>query len=269
MNQPGFTLNPISPHIGAIVEGTGDLRTADASTIQFLRDALDAHHLLVIRDQSMTAAELRTLTSQFGPLFVHHDDQGVIHADGLKEVLEMRKEPDGDYLFGGADWHTDVSFRSPEGYASFLHAKVLPPLGGDTLFNSCLAAYAALSPGMKTMLDDLQAVHSYWGPGRPDHPQQCATHAVVRTHPTKQQKSLYINRMFATRFEGMTESESRPIIDFLDHHISNGAFGCRISWEPGQLVIWDNRFTLHYPCNDFSGHLRLLIRCTAMCSPSY
>lgn len=73
-----------------------------------------------------------------------------------------------------------------------------------------------------------------------------------------------MNRMFATRFEGMTEQESRPIIGFLDSHISRPEFTCRIRWRKGQVTMWDNRFTLHYPINDFTGQRRLLIRCTAM-----
>ena len=114
------------------------------------------------------------------------------------------------------------------------------------------------------MLRGMNAVHSYNGPGRPEHPRETAVHPVVRRHPDTEQEGLYINRMFATRFEDMTPEESQPLIDFLDRHMSQPPFTCRISWQPGQVVIWDNRFTLHYPINDFSGHRRLLIRCTCL-----
>ena len=109
-------------------------------------------------------------------------------------------------------------------------------------------------------------MHSYDGPGCPDHPTETAIHPVVRAHPTSGKKGLFINRMFATRFDGMSAKESKPIIDFLDGHMSQPQFTCRIQWEANQLAIWDNRFTLHYPVNDFIGQRRLLYRCTAMIS---
>ncbi|NIP82086.1 MAG: taurine dioxygenase, partial [Gemmatimonadetes bacterium] len=71
-------------------------------------------------------------------------------------------------------------------------------------------------------------------------------------------------RMFVTRFEGMTPEESRPLIDFLGGHMSRPEFTWRHRWRPGQVVIWDNRFTLHYPINDFTGHRRLLYRCSTV-----
>jgi taurine dioxygenase len=188
----------------------------------------------------------------------------VIHADGLPEVLEMRKEADGDRLFGGSDWHADVTFRNPAAYASVLHAKILPPLGGDTAFASTLAACRALTPGFLSFLEGLVAVHSYSGPDAPEHPTQTAKHPVIRVHPLSGEKGIYMNRMFVTRFDGMTREESRPIIEYLNLHMTRLEFTFRHRWQAGDLVLWDNRFTLHYPINDFSGYRRLLIRCTAM-----
>ena len=167
-------------------------------------------------------------------------------------------------LFGGGGWHADVTFRSPAAYLSVLQSVELPPVGGDTLFANNIRAFAALSEGMKTTLRSLTAVHSYSGRGMAEHPSESARHPVVRKHPATGQEGLYINKMFAVRFEGMSTEESEPLIDFLDEHMSRPEFTCRVSWHPGQLVMWDNRFTLHYPVNDFSGHLRLLLRCTAM-----
>jgi alpha-ketoglutarate-dependent taurine dioxygenase len=117
---------------------------------------------------------------------------------------------------------------------------------------------------MQDMLRGLRAVHSYDGPGRPDREGQTAVHPIVRTHPDTGQEGLFINHMFAVRFEGMTDYESRPLIDFLDRHMTRPEFTCRLRWQPGMVAMWDNRFTLHYPINDFTGHLRSLIRCTAM-----
>jgi len=188
--------------------------------------------VVVLRGQDLSAREQRELVAHFGPLFQHHADEGVIFADGLPEVLEMRKEPDGARLFGGSDWHSDVTFRKPAGYVSALQAKILPPLGGDTAFANCIAAYETLSPGMQAFLAQLDGVHSYDGPDSPDHPTETAIHPVVREHPVSGKRGLYINRMFAKRFDGMSEAESKPLIEFLDRHMSRLPPG----WEKSGIL---------------------------------
>jgi taurine dioxygenase len=220
--------------------------------------------VLVFEGESLSPADLRDLTSHFGEPHVHHDDEGVIRADGVPEVLEMRKEPDGTRLFGGECWHADVTFTNPAGYISFLHAIIIPPVGGDTAFASTIAAFAALTPAMQDLLRGLEAVHSYDGPSKPDREGLTAVHPVIRRHPVSGAEGIYLNRMFVVRFVGMTTYESRPIIEFLDQHMTRPEFTCRVRWREGQVVMWDNRFTLHYPIDDFTGHRRLLLRCTAL-----
>ena len=257
-------LDYVSPVLGVYVEGlsVGDKNMAQAATQ--IKAWLDQYLVVVLRGQSLTPIQQRELVRYFGPLFLHHADEGVIHADGIPEVLEMRKEADGARLFGGSDWHADVTFRKPAAYVSALQAKILPPLGGDTAFASTIVAYETLSPGFQAMLARLEAVHSYDGPDAPDHPTETAIHPVVRQHPVTGKRGLYINRMFAKRFQGMTGAESKPLIDYLDRHMSRVEFTFRHRWREGDLVFWDNRFTLHYPINDFSGHRRLLLRCSAL-----
>ena len=263
-SNPDLKLSYISPVLGVYAEGLQITSKHFARAADQIRQLLDDHLVVIIRDQDLTATEQRDLVSQFGPLFLHHADEGVIYADGIKEVLEMRKEPNGTRLFGGSDWHADVTFQNPAAYVSVLHAKVLPPLGGDTAFANNIAAYKALSESMQKLLSPLSAVHSYDGPYAPDHPTQTATHPLVKTHPVTGEQGLYINKMFAKRFSGMTEYESEPLIAFLDNHMSRPEFTFRHRWQTGDLVFWDNRFTLHYPINDFTGHLRSLFRCTAL-----
>ena len=258
------TPRPITPHVGAVLRGVELTGAPGQETLDAIRAALANHLVLVFEDQALTPATLRDFVAHFGPLFRHHDDEGVIWADGVPEVLEMRKESDDTRLFGGSDWHADVTFRKPAGYLSVLHALIVPQLGGDTGFASTIAAFEALSGGMQDLLRGLEAVHSYGGPGKPDVEGETATHPVVRAHPDAGTEGIYLNRMFAKRFVGMTEAESRPLIDYLNRHITRPEFTCRVSWRPGQVVMWDNRFTLHYPINDFTGQRRLLIRCTAM-----
>lgn len=257
-------LDFVSPVLGVYVENFEVTESNLAAAADLIRNLLDQHLVVVLRRQSLSAPLQRELVKQFGPLFLHHADEGVLYADGLPEVLEMRKEADGERLFGGSDWHADVTFRKPAAYVSVLHAKILPPLGGDTAFANTISAYETLSPGLQAVLEGLSAVHSYDGPDAPDHPSETAVHPVVREHPVTGKRGLYINRMFAKRFDGMTEAESQPLIDYLDRHMSRTEFTFRHRWQDGDLVFWDNRFTLHYPINDFAGHQRLLLRCTAL-----
>jgi taurine dioxygenase len=255
---------PVAPRLGIELDGVRLTARPDRETLHQVRTALRDYLVVVLHDQSLTPAELRDFVSHFGPPFRHHDDEGVIRAGGLPEVLEMRKEPDGAQLFGGSDWHADVTFCDPAGYLSVLHAQIIPPVGGDTAFANTIAAFEALSPGMRDMLRSLSAVHSYDGPGSPGRAGLTCVHPVVREHPETGAEGLYLNRMFTTRFAEMEEEESRPLIEFLCRHMTRPEFTCRVSWEAGQVVMWDNRFTLHYPINDFSGQRRLLIRCTAL-----
>ena len=262
MSEP--VLESTSPVLGVYVDGFDVASQPLPEAAQRVREWLDRYLVVVVRNQSFDAETQRDLVAHFGPLFLHHADEGVLPVTGCPEVLEMRKEPDGRRLFGGSDWHADVTFRKPAGYVSALHARILPSLGGDTAFASTIAAYETLSPGLRNTLAELQAVHSYDGPGRPDHPEQTAIHPVVREHPVTGRRGLYVNRMFTTRFHGMSEDESRPLIEYLDRHMSRTEFTFRHRWREGDLVFWDNRFTLHYPINDFAGQRRLLLRCTAL-----
>ncbi|MEO1193014.1 MAG: TauD/TfdA family dioxygenase [Pseudomonadota bacterium] len=260
----GWSLEPLTPHFGAIVSGAELSGTPSDETLAGVRAVMGRYLVCAFADQALDAAALRDFTSHFGPVFLHHADDYVLFAEGVPEVLEMRKEADGKRLFGGDDWHADVTFQDPPGYLSILQSVILPPVGGDTAFANTQAAFESLSPALQDQLRGMRAFHSYYGPGGEERQGLTATHPVVRRHPTTGREGLYLNRMFATRFEGMTEAESKPMIDFLTKRIEAPEFTCRLRWQPGYLVLWDNRFTLHYPINDFTGHRRLLLRCTAL-----
>ena len=150
----------------------------------------------------------------------------------------------------------------------------MPPSGGDTLFASMYAAYDALSDGLKHALAGLRAVHSsrhVFGTkregmegriGNPDQAVQDAVHPVVITHPDSGRKALYVNPGFTLRFEGWTDEESRPLLDYLYHHAAKPEFTCRFAWRNGSLAFWDNRSTWHYAVNDYQGERRLMHRIT-------
>lgn len=257
-------------HLSASIGTTVGERLVPASlgNIDMISTVLAERLVVVLPGQNLDPRSLNDLMQHFGPAHIHHPDDGVVFVPNLPQVLELRKEPDGARLFGGDGWHADVTFLDPCGSVTGLYATVVPPVGGDTLFASSIAAFAALSPTMQDLLRGLRAVHSYDGPGRPDRPGLTAVHPVVRRHAATGLEGLYLNTMFVTRFEGMTPTESRPLLEFLVAHVTQPEFTCRVRWESGQLVLWDNRFTLHYPVNDFVGHARVLYRRVALERPS-
>ncbi len=254
-------ITKLAAHIGAVLGSAVD--PVPLSEIEPIRSALAEHLAVVLPGQAMDPHSLDAFMDAFGPAHIHHQDQGVVYVAGLPSVLELRKDPDGA-LFGGDRWHADVTFEDPCGAITGLYSVMVPEVGGDTLFASSIAAFEALSPRMQEMLAGLNALHSYDGPGRPDHQDLTAVHPVVRRHPVSRRQGLYVNNMFVTRFDGMTTQESKALLDFLEAHITQPEFSCRGRWAPGQLVLWDNRFTLHYPVNDFVGQSRLLYRRVAV-----
>lgn len=99
---------------------------------------------------------------------------------------------------------------------------------------------------------------------RREDPQWTVTHPVVRSHPVTGRRGLYVNGLFTNRFKDMRLEESAPLLQFLCTSMERHEFTCRFRWRPGGVVLWDNRFTLHYPMNDMAGKQRRMIRTTSM-----
>jgi taurine dioxygenase len=192
-------------------------------------------------------------------------------------IAEVRKEPEQQRNIGNG-WHTDHSYDEAPALGSMLYAREVPKTGGDTLFASMYAAYDALSDGLKATLEGLRALHSsrhVFGAtaaarrgdlnGRirnPEFATQDAIHPVVIRHPDTGRKVLYVNPGFTLRFDGWTEEESRPLLDYLYRHAARPEFTCRFQWREGSLAFWDNRSTWHFAVNDYHGERRLLHRIT-------
>src|SRR5438105_4916805 len=197
-------------------------------------------------------------------------------------IAEVRKEPEQERNIGGG-WHTDHSYDEVPALGSMLYAREVPQTGGDTLFASMYAAYDALSDGMKVTLEGLRACHSsrhVFGAaaaarrgdlngriGNPELATQDAVHPVVIRHPETGRKALYVNPGFTLRFEGWTDEESRPLLEYLYRHAVRPEFTCRFRWREGSLALWDNRSTWHFAVNDYQGERRLLHRITIQGTP--
>jgi taurine dioxygenase len=166
-----------------------------------------------------------------------------------------------------------MSFSVRPASASWLHTKVLPPIGGDTMFANMYRAYDALSPSMKGMVEGLEGVHDVslapdfhrytpeiQAERRRNHPP--VVHPVIRTHPESGRKGIFAGG-FLRHFVGFSEAESRPLIDFLNGHATAPEFVYRHRWSMGDVLMWDNRCTQHFAVQDYDRtHLRQLQRCT-------
>ena len=247
--------------LGAVVEGI-ELATASGGALAQLKAALDVHLVLYVPGQQLDRFDLAKLGRYFGPPFLHPlVNNG--YAD-CPAVLELLRQPEDTISFGGEGWHADVSWMQPGGYVSILHGLEIPAVGGDTGFSSTQAAYEALSPGLQDLLGGMQAVHTYYWYERREDPQWTVTQPVVRAHPVTGRKGLYVNNMFTNRFKDMTVEESAPLLQYLFAHMERHDFACRFRWQVGGVLLWDNRFTLHYPMNDLLGKRRRMIRTTAL-----
>lgn len=267
-----LSVQPVSGAIGAVVHGIDLRKPVSDALIAKLRAAWLQHGVLFFRDQPLPPAEFQAFAERFGEVIEYPFVKGIEGYPLIIPVLKLEHERSN---FGGI-WHTDTAYLDEPPMATMLIAREIPPYGGDTLFASGYAAYEALSPAMQRMLEGLRGVNTSAKADvtktREDRikdsgsekarTEYVAEHPVVRTHPETGRKSLFVNFGHTARFAGMTEEESKPLLDFLFQHQVRPEFTCRFSWQVGSIAFWDNRCTLHNPVNDYHGFRRLLHRVT-------
>jgi taurine dioxygenase len=262
--------------LGAEITGLDVSRPLSNSHRAAMNAAFSDHKVLVIRDQTLTPDSLFAFSKLWGAPHFYPYMTGL---EEQPEVFEIHTAPDAQRVFGNR-WHSDQMYDPNPVKVTMLYAKELPPVGGDTLFSNLETAYDGLSEGMKSMLSGLKIYcdsadkSRYGGKSREDWyaadgmgkklheeetPPVVAVHPLIRTHPETGRKCLYIGDQ-AQRFDGMTAEESKPLIDYLMTYIQRPEFTCRVRWEPGSLVLWDNRCTCHYAIADYAGHTRRMHR---------
>ena len=272
--KAGFalTVDPIAGALGAEIHGVDLSQPLADDVVSGIRQALLDHLVVFFRDQRLTPAQLVAFGRRFGTLGRYPFVEGL--AD-YPEIIEVTKLPHERTNFGGV-WHSDTTYLDEPPMGSMLFALEVPAVGGDTLFANMFMAYERLSDGMKRMLAGLRVVNSSAKadvtrtredriaahPGKDARRIFEATHPAVRTHPESGRKGLYVNFAHSVRFEGMTEEESAPLLEFLFRHQIQPEFTCRFRWAPGSLAFWDNRSAQHNPINDYHGQLRRMLRIT-------
>ncbi len=172
----------------------------------------------------------------------------------------------------GEYWHSDVSCDDEPPLGSILYLHTVPPVGGDTMFASIPAAYDALSPEMKQLLEGLTAVHSgeavyrkmntILGVDDRGRIFPRATHPVIRTHPVNGRKAIFVNPGFTSHIVELPPEEGHAILEFLYQHATNPVFQVRFRWEPHSIAFWDNRSAQHMALWDYYPHTRSGYRVT-------
>jgi taurine dioxygenase len=264
-------VEPLAGAIGAVITGV-DLADVDDVTVAEIRRLWLEHLVVFFRDQELDADAFLAFAWRIGEPVRYPFVKGF---DTHPEIIEVAKLPHEVVNFGGI-WHSDTVYLEQPPMATMLLAREIPPFGGDTMFANMYAAYETLSPAMRSLLDPLEAVNSsaladvsktredrIRDHGSAEDEQHfLSTHPVVRTHPETGRKALYVNRAHTASFAGMTEDESRPLLELLFEQSIRPEHTCRFQWGVGSLALWDNRCAMHNPINDYDGFTRRMHRIT-------
>lgn len=269
-------IHPITGVFGAELTGI-DLTNLTPETTQGLRDALAQHLVIVLRNQPLTPDQHRALTRVFGQPAVNPYAPGPAAHPEMTSIIKEADERTG--VFGGG-WHTDLSFLEHPPAGSVLAAIDIPPYGGDTMFCSQQAAWDTLPDPTKDLLTGRRTAHVgkpygiKWAPPLEEQSMKGSTkrgdpeadrnrwHPAVLTHPVTGRKGLYINPTYTLKLEGMTEDQSRPLLEQLFTHCTLPEHCLRLRWSDNMVVIWDNYSTQHYAINDYHGFRREMRRAT-------
>ena len=266
---------PIAKSLGAEVIGA-QLVNMDVKTYSSIEKAFSRYLVLCFRDQQLGPCDLVNLARKFGGVGETPYLSGL---EDYPDVVPIVKEANekSQHTFGSG-WHTDFTFQKKPPARTLLYALDVPPKGGDTLFANLQDAYESLSTGMQESLSRLRALHSSirsYGPNASlkNHLENMTitnekeepgfeSHPVIRKHPVTGKPSLWINPTYTIRFDGMTDQESQPLLDYLNDLITEARFTCRVNWKRNSLVMWDNRCTQHSASSDYAGHRREMRRIT-------
>ena len=264
-----ITVSPMSPTIGAEIGGVRMGADTPPEQVAEIRRALLDWKVVFFRDQDVSVAEHVAFGRHFGELEIHpftpnrkdHPEVVVIHHD------ETSKS-------GQNQWHSDVTWRLEPSLGSILRARIVPPVGGDTLFADMFGAYEGLPEEIKERIDGATAIHSFehnFGRGMTDEQREAfletyppARHPVVRTHPESGRKGLYVNAAFTTRIEGMEDDESARLLRTLYRRAAIPELQCRFRWQENSVAFWDNRAVQHYAAFDYHPQVRRVERVTVV-----
>lgn len=263
---------PGSAGLGAVVSGL-DLDAPAPDDREALRRAFRASPMLCVRGCAATPESFLRLARVFGT--PQRELMGVLRDAALPEVSVIERRhgistATGKAATFGGNWHTDDSYMAKPSIATLLYGEVIPPRGGDTAFANMHRAYDSLDAETRARIAGLEAVHTYQSrrnlspvPARTAEEEARTppvTHPVVRTHSETGRKALYLNPNRIDRIADMALADGDALLDALIAHATQPAFVHVHVWQPGDIVIWDNRCTMHRASPHEGDHPRRLLR---------
>lgn len=267
-----FEANPVTGSFGATIAG---VQIADAldddALFREIRAAWVKYQVVFFRGQHLTPGQQLALGKRFGSI----QEQG--YAPSMKEHpgVWVQEYPDMYRMpVNDINWHSDGTFMPNPTRGSLLYAVDVPGGAGDTVWSDMAAAYEDLSPAWQRFLDGLSVIHDnvaknflrvFEQMGAEATAQmrkflKPSEHPLVCTHPESGRKYLLVSELMAREIVGMSERESRAVLDFLFAHQTRPEYQCRFRWEPGALALWDNYSTIHRGIFDFGKAHRLMHR---------
>lgn len=263
-----LSCRPLSAALGAEIAGVDLRRPLDDHTFEQILAAWHQNLVILVRGQELTEEDQVRFAERFGPPAVIHTKEYIRTHPAVMLISNIREDgkPIGALPDGEMQFHTDQCHQERPAMASMLYAIEVPSVGGNTLFANGYKAYETLPPEIRQRIEGRKALNAYdyhtasmkrgtrLAPGVPFY-----IHPVVRTHPATGRRALYVNRLMTVCIEDMPEKESNELLGLLFDHQERREFIYEHVWRPGDLLMWDNRCTLHAR-SDFSPHERRLLR---------
>lgn len=280
---PALQTRRLSHVFGVEILGLDLRERLSDETIAAIRQLWNANGIVLLRGQALSVDQHLAFSRRFGELDRHETLAPFRHPEHpellVLSTIPINGKPSPSENVG-RHWHSDLSYTTRPPLGSLFHAQILPEIGGDTVFTSMQAAYDALSDKMKSLIDGFEAVHDYMRVAamkkrdptlvaalRKTNPP--VAQPLVRTHEETGRKGLYLSEQMTKLIVGMTERESAPLLRFLFEHSVDPLFTYRHQWAKNDLLLWDNRSTMHLALADFAaGAHRYCVRTTIVGTPS-
>jgi len=279
----GIEIRRVANGLGARIEGVDLSQAMSEADFARVRQALLDHLVIVFPEQDITPEQHIAFSRRFGELDRHEALPHYRHPDHPEILMITNRKVGGrpsETRNTGRQWHIDLSYTLRPSLGSLLHCREIPSVGGDTMFANMYLAYETLSAPLRRFLDGLDCVHDFTTiklNSRRD-PEQLANmtrlnppveQPAVQVHPETGRRSLYVTEMLTSHFAGMTVEESRPLLEYLFAHSVQPEFTFRHRWQVGDIVMWDNRCTMHLALSDFDPSCpRHMLRTTIRGAPS-
>jgi len=271
--MPPLTTRPLSAALGLEILDVDLHNPLPLPVIARLREAWYEGLILLLRDQTLTEEDQVRFAECFGPpaKTINVNNTGKHPAVMLISNIRKDGKPIGALPDGEMHFHTDQCYIEKPAAASMLYAIEVPSVGGNTLFANAYLAYETLPAGIKRRIDGRTAVNAYDYENastirgtrlREGVPQY--SHPVVRTHPATGRKALYVNRLMTIAIEDLPQAESDELLNLLFDHQEQRRFIYEHVWRVGDILMWDNRCTLHARTDFSSAERRLMRRITIL-----